>query len=149
MDDVIFTPVFAETQYQHHLCSECGYQLNLGQSIWGGISFPYGKEKLHYCPGCGGKVIRFSERAIYETPINYKPLKVFYEAYETYRRKCQWLYHGLLTDAERGQIKELLPFAKDGHGWVKIAYDSAMLGSQHKLSCQAIKKLANEFKGER
>ena len=144
-NDVIFTPYFVGTHYKHHLCSECSYKLHLDQSIWGGVSFPYGKENIHFCPGCGKKVVRFSDTAIYETPINYEPLNIFYEVYETYRRKCQWIYHCFLSDDEREQVDELFPFAQEGSGWLKIACNSLRLAKQFKLSWQKIEKLKKEF----
>ena len=145
---VIFTPVFFQTKYRHHICSECGLELKLDQSIWGGPYFPYGKEKIRFCPGCGKPVIRFSDTPIYEEPVNFEPLRIFYEASKEYERKCQWLYHCAVSLEEQNEIDELLPFAAKDTGWIKKAHEAVKLGNKS-IGRRTVEKLIKEFGEER
>lgn len=144
-NDVIFTPVFTGTRYKHHVCSECGYEIRLDQSCYGGVYFPYGKEGFRFCPGCGGPVVRFSDTAIFEEALDYEPLRPFYELYEEYERKCQWMYHIRIPEEQREKVEKLIPFARDCTGWPKIAYNSVALAKKYRVDWRKIKKLVKEF----
>lgn len=147
MADVIFTPVFRETRYLHHVCSECGYKINVTQEWYGGIHF-HSSDGIKFCPHCGKPVVRFSDQAIFETPIDFEPMYIFYEAVEECERKIQWLYHCYISDNRREKIKKLLPFAKENHGCVKIAHDAIQGVACGKLDWRTRKKLLAEFGDE-
>lgn len=150
MSDVIFTPVFRDTVYLHHLCSECGYKLKVGQKFWGGVNFDDTKE-IKFCPSCGTPVVRFSDKAIFETPIDYEPLRIFYDAFREFQDKCKWLYRCYISDEHREKVKELLPFAENEPkwGWTKKAYDVVHPVSVGSVSWQTIRKLERKFGTER
>ena len=150
MSDVIFTPVFYNTVYRHHLCSGCGYKLKVGQSIWGGVQFDDTKE-IKFCPSCGTPVARFSDKAIFETPIDYEPLRIFCDAFQEFQDKCEWLYYCYISADHRKMVEELLPFAEDADewGWVKKAYNTAHPISVKKADWRRIRKLEQKFGIER
>ena len=147
MADVIFTPVFADTRYLNHRCSECGYELYVGQSIWGGVCFD-DTGKIKFCPQCGNRVVRFSDKPIYEAPIDFEPLRVFYNLHEEYERKCRWMYNCVISDERKKKIEELLPFVKDACGWVRIAYEAVSVGSRYKTDRRKCNELMKEFGGK-
>ena len=142
--DVIFTPVFRDTIYLHHICSECGQKIRLDQSVWGGVYFGDTSE-IKFCPHCGNPVVRFAEKAIFETPIDYEPLRPFYEAHEEYERKCRWIYHCYLSGETQVKIQKLMPFAKESNGWVLIASKGVQSATRFTTNWQKIKKLKAEF----
>lgn len=144
-NDTIFTPVFVGTRYKHHVCAECGYEIHLDQSCWGGVHFPYGKEGFKYCPGCGKPVARFSDKAIFEEQLDYEPLRPFFDLHEEYERKCQWLYNVATPEDQRKKIDNLLPFASNETGWKKIAYDAVAMAEIDRGDWRLIKKLIKEF----
>jgi len=142
--DVIFTPVFRNTTYLHHVCSNCGYKLHMCQQFYGGPSF-YAEDEVKFCPRCGKDVIRFSHDPIYEDGINFEPFKPFYEILAETDRHIKYLYFVKLEKTQVEAIKELLPFAKDSYGWVKQAADAVKSIKYHKPSWQELKKLEEEF----
>ena len=148
MADVIFTPVFRDTKYLHHVCSECRHQISLDQSIWGGVYFGETKN-IKFCPHCGNPVIRFSDKPIFETAIDYEPLWPFYELHNEYEDKCKWFYHCYISDERREKIQDLLPFAQDQSGWVKIAHDAVEVGKYSKLNASQKRKLIARFGSEK
>ena len=143
-NDVVFTPVFRDTKYLHHICSECGHKITLDQSVWGGVYFGDTKD-IKFCPHCGNPVIRFAEKAIFETPIDYEPLRPFYEAHEEYERKCRWLYHCYISEERQAKIVDLIPFAKQDSGWVLIASKAVQSATRYTTDWRKIKKLKSEF----
>ena len=143
-NDAIFTPVFRETKYLHHICSECGHKISLEQSVWGGVYFGTTKE-IKFCPHCGSPIVRFEEKAIFESPIDYEPLRTFYEIHQEYERKCNWLYHCYISDERREKIQDLMPFAKQDSGWVLIASKSVQNATRYPADWRKIKKLKGEF----
>ena len=144
-NDVIFTPVFTGTRYKHHVCSECGYEIRLDQSCYGGVYFPYGQEGFRFCPGCGRPVVRFSDTAIFEEQLDYEPLRPFYDLYEEYERKCQWMYHVRIPEEQREKVEKLIPFARDSTGWTNIAYKSVALATKYTVNWRKRNKLIKEF----
>ncbi len=142
--DVIFTPVFRDTKYLHHICSECGHKITLEQSVWGGVWFG-DAEEIKFCPHCGKPVVRFAEKAIFETPIDYEPLRPFFEAHEEYERKCRWLFHCYISDKRRKKIQAIMPFAKENSGWVLIASKAVQSAVRYTTDWRKIKKLKAEF----
>ena len=144
-DEIIFTPVFAGTRYKHHACSECGYEIILEQSVYGGVYFPYGKEGFRFCPGCGRPVIRFGNTPIFEEEIDYEPLRPFWDLCEEYERKCQWMYHLHIQEEQREKVNELLAFAQSSTGWVKKAYNAVALAKKYDMNWRKLKKLQDEF----
>lgn len=144
-NDTIFTPVFVGANYKHHICAECGYEIRLDQSCYGGVNFPYGKEGFKYCPGCGKPVARFCNNAIFEEKLDYEPLMPFYELHNEYERKCQWLYAVATPEDQQLKIEKLLPFACNETGWIKIAYNTVATAKKYRLDWRKIKKLKNEF----
>lgn len=129
-NDVVFTPVFRDTKYLHHICSECGHKITLDQSVWGGVYFGDTKD-IKFCTHCGNPVIRFAEKAIFETPIDYEPLRPFYEAHEEYERKCRWLYHCYIPEERQAKTEDLMPFAKQDSGWGFDCFQSST--KRHKV----------------
>lgn len=142
--DVIFTPVFRDTKYLHHICSECSHKITLDQSVWGGVYFG-DTQDIKFCPRCGNPVVRFAEKAIFETPIDYEPLRPFYEAHEEYERKCRWLYHCYISEERQEKIVDLMPFAKQDSGWVLIASKAVQSATRFTTDWRKIKKLKAEF----
>ncbi len=147
MADVIFTPVFRETRYLHHICSECGYKINVTQQWYGGIHF-HSSDGIKFCPHCGKPVVRFSDQAIFETPIDFEPMRIFYEEAEKFERKCKWLYHCYISDEHRKKIKELLFFVDEDCGWVKSAKKAIDRVAYNKLDWRTKNKLLAEFGNE-
>jgi len=148
----IMQPVFEGTKYQHHVCSECGGTLKFEQSIYGGVSFYAINgtkcEKIKFCPICGAEIIRFSDKAIYEKPIDLKPLEIFADLYCEYERKAKWLYHCYISEAHRDKIEAIIPLIESGEisVYYQKALDFARKGkSAYGVSYQAKKKLRKEF----
>lgn len=144
-NDTIFTPVFTGTRYKHHICAECGYEIKLDQSCYGGVSFPYGTEGFKYCPGCGKPVARFSDKAIFEEKLDYEPLRPFWQLHEEYERKAQWLYYVGIPEDQRQKVEKLIPFACNETGWIKIAYNTVASASRCHVDWRKLKKLIKEF----
>lgn len=148
----IMTPVFKGTRYLHHVCSECKGTLKFEQSIYGGVSFYqiHGTkcEKIKFCPICGAEIIRFSDKAIYEKPIDLKPIEIFAELHHEYERKAKWLYHCYISEAHREKIEAIIPLIKSGDVSVyyQKAIDMARKGNaRYGVSYTAKKKLRKEF----
>lgn len=144
MPDVIFTPVFRETRYLHHICSECGYKINVTQEWYGGVHF-HSADGVKFCPHCGKPVVRFSDKAIFETPIDYEPMQIFYDEAEAYERKCRWLYYCYISDDRRKKIEDLLQFDDGGYDWVGIARKAIERVAYRKPDWRTRNKLIDEF----
>lgn len=147
----IMTPVFEGTRYLHHVCSECNGTLKFEQSIWGGVSF-YAIDgikckKIKFCPLCSAEIIRFSDKPIYEKPIDLKPLNIFAELYSEYERKAKWLYWCYISEEHRQKIDAIIPLIKKGEVSVyyRNAIDLALKRKPFGLSYQTRKKLRKEF----
>ena len=147
MSDVIFTPVFRETRYLHHICSECGYKINVTQEWYGGIHF-HSSDGIKFCPHCGKPVVRFSDQAIFETPIDFEPMRIFYELREEYERKRKWLYHCYISVDRKDKIEKLLQFAEEQSGWVEKAYDAISKEVFSRPDWRTRNKLLAEFGDE-
>ena len=148
----VMTPVFEGTRYLHHVCSECKGTLEFDQSIWGGISFytiTHAKcESVKFCPLCGAEIIRFSDKPIYEAPIDLRPLDVVAELHAEYERKAKWLYNCYISDSHKGKIDALMPLIKKGDVSVyyQKALDLASIGNKYGgVSYQTRKKVLKEF----
>lgn len=148
----IMTPVFEGTSYRHHICSECKGTIKFEQNCFGGVSFytiSFGKcELMKFCPLCGKEIIKFSNDAIYEKPIDLKPLDIFAKLHSEYERKAKWLYHCYLSEAHRDKIDALIPMIKSGDlsPYYQKALDFAEMGkTYYGVSYQTKKKLRKEF----
>lgn len=149
----IMTPVFDGTRYLHHVCSECKGEIKLTQSSFGTIYFYElelgGKCKnIKFCPLCGSEIIRFSDKAIYEKPLDLTPLDIFGDLHREYERKAKWLYHCYISDKHRDQIDALVSLIEKGDVSVyyQDAIDLAKKGDGYfKASSTALRKLRKEF----
>ena len=148
----VMTPVFEETRYKHHICSECGGTMKFKQSAYGGVRFYEISgtqcEKVKFCPMCGAEIMRFSDKPIYEKPIDLKPLNIFAELHREYERKAKWLYNCYISEQHRDQIEALIPLIEKGEITVyyQNAIDFARKGNPvYGVSYQTRKKLRKEF----
>lgn len=149
----VMTPVFEGTRYMHHVCSECGGNLEFEQSSYGGVNFyaidgEAKCEKIKFCPICGAEIIRFSDKPIYEKPIDLKPLDIFAKLHLEYERKAKWLYHCYISEQHRDRIDALIPLIKSGEvgAYYSKALDFAKKGkTDYGVSYQTKKKLRKEF----
>ena len=89
------------------------------------------------CPICG--------KGDFETPIDYEPLRPFYEVHEEYERKCRWLYHCYISEERQAKIVDLMPFAKQDSGWVLIASKAVQSVTRYTTDWRKIKDLKSEF----
>ena len=148
----IITPVFCGTRYSHHICSECGGKLLFAQSIYGGAYFYYGtsQDTMKFCPLCGAEIVRFSDKPIYETPLDLTPLDIFTDLYRKSERKAKWLYYCYISEDHRNKIDALIPLINKDDFPTSV-YKAANLVSDGKtlftrrLTATAIKKLKREF----
>ena len=151
----VMTPVFEGTRYLYHLCSECGGHLTFEQCCNGGVYFyaiSCGKcENVKFCPLCGAEIERFSSKAIFEKPIDLKPLDIFAELRLEYERKAKWLFYCYINAEHRHQIEELLPLieSKKISGYYLKSLDLVNMGRRYGVSYQAKAKLIKEFGEER
>lgn len=151
----IFTPVFDGTRYSHHICSECNGTFRFEQSIYGGAYF-YGasQDTMKFCPLCGSEIIRFSDKPIYETPLDLAPLDIFIDLYRECERKTKWLYYCYISEEHREKIDALIPLINK-NDFPKFVYKAANLVSDgktiysRKLTATAIKHLKHEFGEEK
>ena len=147
----IMTPVFEGTRYLHHVCSECKGTLKFEQSIWGGVSFyaidGIKCEKIKFCPLCSAEIIRFSDKPIYEKPIDLKPLDIFAELHSEYERKAKWLYHCYISEEHRYKIDAIIPLIKKDKisAYYREAMDLIQNAKPFGISYQTRKKLIREF----
>ncbi len=142
MSDVIFTPVFKGTKYQHHICSECGGKIYM-ERIFSGLYFP-GAEDVRFCPLCGGPVVRFAQTPIYEEEIDFSPLQPFYDLHREMEDRAKYLYWCVLTDDQRSRASKLTEFAvKDG--WTEKAAQVVEEAARYAPSYHGKKKLENRF----
>jgi hypothetical protein len=147
MGDVIFTPKFRGTVYLCHVCSECGYELKVAQSFWGGPYFE-STDGIKYCPSCGKPVVRFSEKATFVVAIDFDPLRAFHEARTEYEEKCEWLYHCKMSAEEQRHVLELISFADDYDvKWIVEASKAVRKAAASRLSWQGRAKLEKKFGG--
>ena len=150
-NDVIFTPVFEGTRYLHHVCSECGGEIEFNQHYCGGVSFyeihGVKSEKMRFCPLCGGEIVRFSDKPTYLKPISLAPLNVFAELHREFERKAKWLYHCYISDDHRDKVDALIPLLKSGE--IGVYYDRAIhfakRGNAYGISWRTRKALIKEF----
>lgn len=147
----IFTPVFKETRYLYHVCSECGGTLRFEQSIYGGVHFyDASQDTIKFCPLCGTEIIRFSDKPIYETQLDLTPLDIFMDLNREYERKIKWLYYCYISEERRDKINELIPLINKDD-FPAFVYKTAKLVENgikiysRKLTSTAIKKLKREF----
>lgn len=147
------TPVFKGADYLHHRCSECGGTMKFEQNAFGGVSFyaisGFKCERVKYCPLCGAEIIRFSDKPIYEEPIDISPLDVFGKLHLECERKAKWLYFCHISEEHRKKIDKLILLIEREE--VSVYYQSAMDIVRNigylKPSHTAIKKLQKEFGG--
>lgn len=52
-NNVILTPVYKNTSYQYHECSNCKKEIYFEESILTPFHF---EENIKYCPFCGGEL---------------------------------------------------------------------------------------------
>lgn len=147
----IFTPVFEETRYLHHICSECGGTLHFEQSIYGEVYFYNASQgTIKFCPLCGTEIIRFSDKPIYKTPLDLTPLDIFIDLNREYERKIKWLYYCYISEERRDKIVKLIPLInKDDfpayiYKTAKLVEDGRRIYTR-KLTSTAIKHLKREF----
>ena len=151
----IMTPVFSGTRYLHHVCSECSGEIKFEQAYNGGTYFyaiSCGKcDQVRYCPLCGAEIIRFSDKPIYETPIDLKPLDIFAELRSEYVRKAKWLYHCYISEEHRDKIEALEPLIKKSEvsAYYLEALELAQTAKGWGISYQTRKKLRKEFGEEK
>lgn len=148
----IMTPIFEGTRYKHHVCSECKGTLTFEQSIWGGLNFytisHEASEGVKYCPLCGSEIVRFSDKPIYETPIDLKPLDIFADLYLEYERKAKWLYHCYISEERQNKIESIVTLIKKGDisGYYLKGLECAKMGKgTFGVSYQRKRKLRKEF----
>ena len=148
----VMTPVFSGTRYVHHLCSECGGHIKFEQSCYGGCSFYEIKgiksDVVKFCPLCGTEIVRFSDKPIYEDPIDLSPLNIFGELHREYERKAHWLYHCYISDKHREKINALIPLLdkKEIEVYYQDAVDMAKDGRfMYTKNTRAFSKLRKEF----
>lgn len=155
-NDCIMTPVFDGTRYQHHVCSECRGEIKLTQSCYGGVSFyeleGYQCAKIKFCPQCGSEVIRFSDKPIYETPLDLSPLDVFSKLRREYEHKAVWLYYCYISESHRKQLDALMACvnSKDLSECDKENLRLAKKGKYTfiKITPLKLRKLREQFGGE-
>ena len=152
----IMTPVFEGTRYMHHLCSECGGTLKFEQSCYGGTFFYAISgtqcEKMKFCPLCGAEIIRFSDKAIFEKPIDLSPLDIFKKLHLEFERKARWLYHCYISDEHREKLDALIPLIRKGEISARYlkALDFAKEGRFiYGNNARTIRKLRQEFGDEK
>lgn len=152
----VMTPVFEGTRYMHHICSECGGTLEFKQSCYGGVFFYAisGTEckGMKFCPLCGAEIIRFSDKPIYESPIDLAPLDIFRNLHSEYERKARWLYHCYISDSHREKIDALIPLIRKGEISAKYlrALELAKEGRfMYTKNSRVFRKLREEFGEEK
>lgn len=147
----VMTPVFDGTRYRHHICSECKGKIELTQSCYGGVSFyeleGYQCAKIKFCPNCGAEIIRFSEKPIYESPIDFSPLTVFMHLEWEYKDKARWLYFCYINEEHRKKIDALLSMQETHERYSKEVIKLAQKGRflPNGLNAKSIRKLKDKF----
>ena len=148
----VMTPVFEGTRYLHHICSECKGTIKFQQSCYGGVSFyeihGVKSESVKFCPLCGAEVVRFSDKPIYEEPIDLSPLDVFAKLHREYDRKAHWLYHCYISEAHQEKIDALIPLLdkKEVEVYYQDAIDMVKKGRfMYTKNSRAFAKLRKEF----
>lgn len=148
----IMTPVFDGARYRHHVCSECKGKIELKQSCYGGVSFyeleGYQCAKIKFCPQCGSEVIRFSDKPIFEAPIDMSPLEIFRKLQWEYQDKARWLYHCYISESHQEKVDELINLVEtteEGKRYYSEAVKLARMGSGGSIDARAIRKLREKF----
>lgn len=82
MSDVIYTPVYRNTTYLYHECSECEYHVRMEQSVLAPLYFG---ESFKFCPNCGKPVVRFANLPKFKEEFNtavFKDLEMIDDEYQ-------------------------------------------------------------------
>lgn len=108
MPDVIFTPVYEETRYLYHECSECQYHIRMEPSVLTPIYFG---ESFKFCPNCGKPVIRFAKLPKFKENFDRTIFKDLIEFDKEYDDKLDYYCRIELTQAEFDELKKKCRFA--------------------------------------
>ena len=112
MQDIILTPIYKNTIYQYHKCSNCCGKSYFEEYV--GTPF-YFKEKIKYCPHCGGKVIRYANPQFEELP-NWDWLQEYREVIDKAYRFLTYKIHCELNEEQRKNLREKAEFGKKYFG---------------------------------
>ena len=106
-NSAILTPIYNETIYKYHLCSNCNNKIYFEENIFRPLYF---KELIKFCPYCGEEIIRYAEPKYIVRP-DFKWLEKYEEIIKNaYNR----LEYEIYCKNDKQQIDELIEKAKFG-----------------------------------
>ena len=108
MADVIFTPVYRDTHYLYHECSECLYHIRNQESVLAPLYFG---ETFKYCPNCGNPVVRFANLPKFKEDFDRTILKDLIKIDEEYDDKIDYYCRVTLSQEEFLEIHKKCRFA--------------------------------------
>lgn len=133
-DGAILTPIYKDTEYQYHECSECKSKLYFEEAIFVPLYFEE-TEKVKFCPYCGKEIIRVTEPK-YEVKPNFEWLDVFQEILNKTDREIEY---EIFCKMDREKQKELIDKCRFGEEY----FGSCLSWNDKKSTCEIVKEIAH------
>lgn len=130
MEDTILTPIYKDTIYQYHICSNCNKKLYFEEDIFVPLQF---KEKIKFCPYCGKEIIRYAKPKYIKEP-NFDWLEKYVEIV---KNSCERIEYEIYCKNSKEEIRELIDKAEFG---IEYFGDYGFLYDEKNV-CRIIKQL--------
>lgn len=130
MEDVVLIPIYKDTIYQYHLCSNCNKRIYLEENIFVPLRFD---EKIKFCPYCGKEIIRYTEPRYIENP-NFEWLEKYIEIMKNTYERIEYEIYCKNTEEQR---KDLIDKAEFG---IQYFTDYDLLYSEKNV-CEIIRDI--------
>ncbi len=122
MEDVVLTPIYKETIYQYHLCSNCNKKLYLEEDIFVPLRF---EEKIKFCPYCGKEIIRYANPKYIKEP-NFDWLEKYTEIIKNACEKIEYEIYCKNSEEERRELINKAEFGMEYFEDYDLLYDKKM-----------------------
>lgn len=129
---VILTPIYKNTSYQYHVCSNCNSKIYFEESILVPLRFD---EKIKFCPYCGKEIIRYAEPKFIEGP-DFDWMERFQEILDYADRKIEY---EIFCNMDKEQQKELIEKAEFG----KEYFGYGICWNDNSRVCDIVKEVAH------
>ena len=127
---VVLQPIYEDTIYQHHLCSNCNKKIYLEENMFVPLRFD---EKIKFCPYCGKEIIRYANPNYIKKP-NFEWLEKYREILKNASERIEYEIYCKNTEEQRDEILEKAEFG------VQYFADFDLLYCEKNV-CKIIRKL--------
>lgn len=148
-ESVILTPIYNDTIYQYHICSNCKSKMYFEEDLFVPLRF---KEKIKFCPYCGREILKYEKPKYLEGP-DFKWMEKFHEILDFADRKIEYEIFCKMNEEERKEIINKASFGREYFGYKILWNDNSGVCdivkqiAQRKPHYTYINRLRKEFLG--